>query len=416
MTHRDELLDSLNRLVSIPSVTAVGSGDTPFGPETARALEWALALCRKLGFRTKNCGGMTGWAEIGQGSELVGILVHLDVVPAGEGWDYPPFACTRAEGRLYGRGVSDDKGPAIACIYAMKELLDSGLPLRRRIRIIFGQSEESGEWADMDYYRAHEELPTLGFTPDAEFPALCGEKGIAELRLSFPLEGAGLTLLEGGEARNIVPGRCRAVVNGREAAAQGRSAHGSTPEKGHNAISVLMERLAGIPVADFYNALFGFDLHGERLGCALSDAQSGPLTLNVGLVHTTDRAVVFTLDIRYPVTCTLDQVLSPVTAAVAPYGVSVEVGEHMPPIYLDPDGPLISALLSAYQEVTGDLDSRPQVIGGGTYAKAMDHIAAFGPVLPGREGSEHMANEHMEEEDFFLLCRIYRTALERLAR
>ena len=416
MTPREEILEHLHELLSIPSVTAVGSGDTPFGPETARALAWVLDLCRQLGFRTKNCSNMTGWAEIGQGSELVGILVHLDVVPDGEGWDYPPFACTQAGGNLYGRGVSDDKGPALACIYAMKDLLDSGVPLRRRIRIIFGQSEEKGEWADMAYYRAHEELPTLGFTPDGEFPALCGEKGIAELHLSYPLEGSGLTLLEGGQARNIVPGLCRAEDGARTWSAQGRSAHGSTPEKGLNAISLLMEQLAGTPVADFYNACLGFDLHGERLGCALADPQSGPLTLNVGMVHTTNQAIVFTLDIRYPVTCTLDQVTAAVTAAVAPYGVSVEVGEHMAPIYLDPEGPLITALLSAYQEVTGDRDSRPLVIGGGTYAKAMANIVAFGPILPGREGSEHQANEHMAQEDYFLLLRIYRAALERLAR
>ena len=415
MTSREEILDQLHELLSIPSVTAVGTGDTPFGPETARALNWVLELCRKLGFRTKNCGGMTGWAEIGQGSELVGILVHLDVVPAGEGWTYPPFACTRANGILYGRGVSDDKGPALACIYAMKELLDSGIPLKRRIRIIFGQSEEKGEWRDMAYYRTHEELPTFGFTPDGQFPALCGEKGIAEIRLSYPLEGSGLTRLEAGQARNIVPSHCRAECGDRSWSARGRSAHGSTPERGQNAISLLMEQLAGIPVADFYNALLGFDLHGERLGCALSDPHS-TLTLNVGMVHTTDQAIVFTLDIRYPVTCSLAQVVDPITAAVAPYGVSVEVGEHMAPIYLDPDGPLITALLSAYQEVTGDRDSRPQVIGGGTYAKAMANIAAFGPTLPGREGSEHQADEHISEEDYFLLLRIYRAALERLAR
>ena len=415
MTSREEILDQLHELLSIPSVTAVGTGDTPFGPETARALNWVLELCRKLGFRTKNCGGMTGWAEIGQGSELVGILVHLDVVPAGEGWTYPPFACTRANGILYGRGVSDDKGPALACIYAMKELLDSGIPLNRRIRIIFGQSEEKGEWRDMAYYRTHEELPAFGFTPDGEFPALCGEKGIAEIRLSYPLEGSGLTRLEAGQARNIVPSHCQAECGDRSWSARGRSAHGSTPEKGVNAISVLMEQLSGIPVADFYNALLGFDLHGERLGCALSDPHS-TLTLNVGMVHTTDQAIVFTLDIRYPVTCSLAQVVDPITAAVAPYGVSVEVGEHMAPIYLDPNGPLISALLSAYQEATGDRDSRPQVIGGGTYAKAMANIAAFGPILPGREGSEHQADEHISEEDYFLLLRIYRAALVRLAR
>ena len=145
------MLQALHGLLSIPSVTSGPEGGHPFGPHSAQALDYVLRLCQSLGFRTQNCQGKVGWAEIGQGEDLAAALVHLDVVPAGEGWDYPPFALTQSDGRLYGRGVVDDKGPAIACIYAMKDLLDSGAPLARRIRIIFGLAEEGGDWSDMEH-------------------------------------------------------------------------------------------------------------------------------------------------------------------------------------------------------------------------------------------------------------------------
>ncbi len=412
----NEIIRALDGLLSIPSVTASGSGDTPYGPEADRALTYMLELCRRLGFRTKNCAHRVGWAEIGAGDEMVAVLVHLDVVPAGEGWDYPPFACTQDNGRLYGRGMADDKGPAIACVYAMKRLLDKGVPLARRIRIIFGLAEEGGDWSDLEYYCQTEEKPVCGFTPDGMFPVIYGEKGFTAYQLSLPLEGSGVEHLEGGHAENMVPDICRAVVDGRTVEAQGRSCHGSKPWEGENAISKLMEQLSGRPVADLYNACIGFDLHGERLGCQVEDDKVGPLTVNVGKVRTVGGRIVFWLDIRYPTVITAREILDRMGRAVAPYGARAELEYDKKPVYLDQEGPLISTLVAAYRRLTGDTLSQPLLMKGGTYAKAMDNIAVYGPLLPGREGTEHQKNEHLSREDFFLILDIYQAALEDLTR
>lgn len=199
--NNEEMKRSLRELCRIESVAGIDvSDDAPYGAGCAQALDYALELCRRLGFETKLCDKhRCGWAQIGAGDTVVGILAHLDVVPAGSGWSHPAYDLTEENGRLYGRGVSDDKGPAIACIYAMKDILDAGISLKRRVRIIFGQSEESGDWDDMAYYREHEELPVFGFTPDADFPAIYGEKRLLNYKLTMPLEGSGLLDIRGGQ-------------------------------------------------------------------------------------------------------------------------------------------------------------------------------------------------------------------------
>lgn len=425
-----EMIRSLQGLLGIDSVGRPGEEGTPFGKGAAQALDYVLELCGRLGFRTKNCGGMVGYAEIGEGEELMGILVHLDVVPAGGGWDYEPFAGTVADGKLFGRGVVDDKGPAVTCIYAMKDVLNSGAALGKRVRIIFGLSEETGDWDDMEYYKQTEEIPSFGFTPDADFPAIYGEKGILQLLLSMPSAEAGFDELEGGAAPNMVADFCKATLKTVDGGLvsleeKGRSAHGSTPGEGENAVSKLMARVgeliaegrvnkADCGLARFYNEAIGFDIHGERAGCFLKDEQSGSLTLNVGMAGMKDGRTGITIDIRYPVTFTLDDVKSGLERAAAPYGVSVEVMEHMKPVYMDKDGSVISALMEVYREATGD-DTEASVMGGGTYARAMENIVAFGPVLPGRECTEHKKNEYLYLEDLEKMREIYGKAILRLA-
>ena len=236
----EEMKRSLRELCRIESVAGIDvSDDAPYGAGCAQALDYALELCRRLGFETKLCENHRyGWAQIGTGETVVGILAHLDVVPAGSGWSHPAYDLSEENGRLYGRGVSDDKGPIIACIYAMKDILDAGLPLKRRVRIIFGQSEESGDWDDMAYYREHEELPVFGFTPDADFPAIYGEKRLLNYKLTMPLEESGLLDIRGGSASNVVPDHCEArlLIDGHESciSASGKASHASTPEDGEN--------------------------------------------------------------------------------------------------------------------------------------------------------------------------------------
>ncbi len=423
---RQEFLDDLGGLVSIESVAGVDTAPgAPYGKGSAAALSYVLSLCESLGFKVKNCEDRTGWAEIGEGDEMVGVLCHVDVVPAGEGWHYPPFALTIEKNRVYGRGVMDDKGPAMSCIAAMKELVDEGVPLKRRIRIIFGLSEETGEWTDMGWYREHEERPAFGITPDGDYPAIYGEKGLVQMRLSMPLSESGLLSAYAGSACNVVPSRAEVTFEGTDGqeitlSADGVSAHASTPWEGRNAISALMEELSGrtdlkSSFVDFYESHIGWDLTGEKMGCGLRDDKSGELSLNAAMLRKEGDELAFYIDVRYPVTYTVEDVLGPVRAASEPYGFSIEVLESLPPIYMDKNGAVVTTLLDVYHEMTDDKNGEAMVIGGATYARAMDHIVAFGPVLPGRELTEHMADEYVLMDDLFLNVDIYREALRRLA-
>lgn len=406
---QDTMIEHLRQLLAIPSVS---------GTEAVRdALECVLSICDQLGFRTKNCDGKLGYAEIGQGDELMGILCHLDVVPAGEGWQHPPFAGEITEGRIYGRGVMDDKGPAMAAIYAMKDVLDAGLKLDKRVRIIFGCQEETGEWEDMKYYKATEEIPSFGFTPDADFPAIYGEKGILMVSLSMDGSKSGFAALDSGEAPNMVADWAKAVLtDGTVLEAAGKAAHGSTPEEGENAITKLMEQAAerGAPFARFYMDKIGWCLDGSKIGIGLSDEASGSLTFNVGQVELSDGEVRLKVDIRYPVTFAESTVLNGLRQAVSSDGVSAEVITSMQAVYMDRDGEVITKLMESYRQATGD-ERPPLVMGGGTYARAMDNIVAFGPVFPGRDCTEHKKDEWIYAEDLEKAREIYRLAIEKLA-
>ena len=414
-----EFLEALGSIIAIDSVAGIDTSEKYlFGKKSGEALEKTLQICKSLGMKTVNRDKMAGWAEIGEGEEMVGILGHLDVVPAGEGWNYPPYQMTEEGDRIYGRGVTDDKGPVMACIFAMADLLEKKVPLKRRVRIIFGQSEESGEWTDMNWYKEHEELPVFGFTPDADFPAIYGEKGILCFELKIPMDKLEIESIEGGDASNVVPSWCRAKVKGVSYETVGKAAHASTPEKGKNAVSEMMKQLAevcpGDPLVGFYRKYIGSSLHGEQMGCALQDDKSGFLTMNVGTVRVKDGYLVMEIDVRNPVTHKTEEVMQPLKAAAEEFGFSVTLTEDSAPVYMDKDGKVIQKLLEVYRKETGDM-SEPVVIGGGTYARAMDHIVAFGPMIPGRELTEHMPNEYILKEDLFLIRKIYREAILQLA-
>ena len=419
----DEMVTTLNKLCSFKSVAQrTEDPENPYGEEVRKALDFMLETCSDMGFRVKNLDNQVGYAEIGEGEEIFGILAHLDVVPVGSGWDYEPWAATLGEdGKLYGRGVVDDKGPAVASVYAMKDLLESGKKLNKRIRIIFGQTEEAGSWDDMKYYKEHEELPVMGITPDADFPAIYGEKGILHFTLSMPIKKAGFLEVSGGQASNMVADEAKAKVNCegvvRDFYEQGKAAHGSMPEDGKNAISMLMMEVGYATercgLANFYNKCIGFDIHGERLGVDYEDKESGRLSLNVGKIEMDQENVTLYLDIRHPVTQNIDELTAKIRETVEPYGITMKVNEYKPPVYMDKDGELIKTLVDVYHEVTG-LEGEAKVIGGGTYARAMDNIVAFGPLIPGRELTEHQKNERLPLEDFLLLRKIYKEAFLRI--
>lgn len=413
----DAMLQSLAQLISYPSVATTNDSSYPFGKGVYDALQYSLDLCQSLGFRIKNCNDLLGYAEAGQGDRLIGVLVHLDVVPAGSGWDTDPFSAYIVKERIYGRGAMDDKGPAIAAIYAVKDLLEKGALKDKRIRIIFGCSEESGQWSDIEYYKQNEEIPECGFTPDAEFPLIYAEKGIANVMFSMEIKSSGIKEILAGEASNMVPAECRVVLaDGEVIETEGKSAHGSTPEEGINAINLAMkdvkELTAECPFADFYLSLFS-DHNGKSINCHLADTASGEITFNPGKVFVKKSKIILVVDIRYPVTFTCEEVMRRIAEASKRWGVQLELLTNEAPMYVEKDDPLCISLLSAYQEVTGDM-SEPIAMGGGTYAKAMNHILAFGPVFPGRECTEHQANEYILIDDLYKARKIYALALSRL--
>jgi succinyl-diaminopimelate desuccinylase len=460
----EEMIEDLRALIAIRSVGAPAAEGAPFGAGVQAAFEHMLARARADGFATENADNYGGHIEFGgaaqdspeDGARTLGILVHLDVVPEGNGWSCDPFLGKRADGRVYGRGATDDKGPAIACYHAMKALKDSGFVPRNRVRLILGLDEETG-WIGMQRYLDRVGPPDFGFTPDADFPAIHGEKGILIFELAKKLgktTAKGLTLrkLSGGTAANMVADYARAVVRGEsyealkeqvaayrsetgrqiyakgvgkslEISVNGVSAHGATPERGLNAVSVLMDFLpraglvneSALEFVDFYNRHIGFDLHGAGMGCGLSDGPSGPLIFNVGTLSGDAEAVILTVNVRYPVTMTQEQVYEAMLPVIHSCDLGLVKLDHKPPIYVPADDPLVEALMAVYRKHTGDAESRPVVIGGGTYARAAKDIVAFGPGFPGEPELAHQKDEFISEENLIKLAKIYADAIRALA-
>lgn len=451
------LISDIQRLIAHPSVEAIGEGGTPYGLACKAALDEALALCRSFGFSTGNMDDRVGWAEWGEGDEMIAVLGHLDVVPAGEGWTVcPPFAPVVQGGKLYGRGSIDDKGPVMAAVYAARALKETGFVPARRVRLLFGCAEETGS-SDMKYYREHGgELPTMGFTPDGSFPLINGEKGIITACFERPLHqnpGTGRLLLRslrGGQAHNVVPDHASAELSGSEWAsllpqklpphitvsptehgfvveATGVSAHGSTPQKGQNAIGRLCLFLDTLPLAQdaaeavhFLACRIGMETDGAALGIALEDEVSGKLTLNLGVAESEPNRfgnaalLRVRLNYRNPVTFRNADAAVPLNAAFAAAGWQKTSELAREGLYIPADSPLCQKLLAVYRAHTGD-DTPPMAIGGGTYAKSMPNLLAFGPVFPGEEAREHQPDEFIDLESLRRLTHILADAIKALA-
>lgn len=433
-SYKKQMTDTLLSLLSVDSVQGEPLPGAPFGAGTKEALNRFLSLAASFGMRVKDLDGYCGYAEIGEG-ELLGIPFHLDTVPFGSDWSKSPLGeIAEEEGNavIYGRGTEDDKGPAVAVLYALKSLLDEGRTPRRRIRLIAGLNEESG-WKCIEHYLEREEIPALAFSPDADFPVINCEKGVCHLALTLPLPDE-VAFFRGGERVNMVADRSemevktlsdasfskclkggikvKFVEDGYRLFAEGVSAHGSTPEKGENAILKILYAVKSSSefLADLYDALHATD--GSGLGIALSDEKSGALTMNVGRAETRDGKITFSLDIRYPVTYREEEILSRIKDALPQAELSVS-GRHNP-LYVDPDSELVASLLAAYNEVTGEKRTAIS-IGGATYARAFPNAVAFGPVFPGEESRIHQKDESIRVDAFVKCAEIYRAALEKLA-
>ena len=415
----EEIKKSLKKLISIPSVEGKPDGDKPFGKDVYDALDYTLSLAQSLGFETVNYDNYIGEAVYGEGEDLA-ILVHLDVVPAGKlsEWKHPPFSATEENGRIYGRGAMDDKGPAITCLYAMKALKDQGFVPKKKIKLIFGCNEESG-WKCIEHYKKVAKFPDYGFSPDADFPVLYAEKGILHVEFSFPVPEK-IAFLKGGDRVNMVCDRVEAVAPFDRKAAEkygvktengklvtlGKSAHGSTPEKGVNALRPMLaylEEAAGLPeTARKY-------LFEDALSLKSLSDDTGRLTMSPDVAEIRDGKLFITVDFRYPSTADGQKILDTLKQ-ISDYTVI----SHQLPLYNDKNGFLIQTLLSVYNETTGE-HAEPIAIGGGTYARALKEGTAFGPQMAGEEETIHQPNEYVTEENLRLQFIMYKEAIRRLS-
>jgi succinyl-diaminopimelate desuccinylase len=428
---------ALKELVRIPSVCAEGGG-SPFGEAIDRALRMALQIAGDLGFRTHyGDGGYYGFAEIGEGEELIGILGHLDVVPPGklQDWNTGPFDPVEIDGKLYGRGAQDDKGPMLVALFAVKALMDAGVKFNRRVRFIFGTDEET-LWRCIRRYKEREELPGMGFSPDARFPLIHAEKGLLQLHLEGSNESR--LRLAGGSAFNAVPdtmlydgarqddlarkldelGFAYTRTESR-VEVHGKAAHAMVPEEGINAIARLCIALQAIgvksKVVSFVAQEIGEDPNAARIFGGCADEPSGKLKFSVGKIDLGD-AEQLSIDCRIPVTVPKAEVVARLSAAAAQYGLAYREFDWLAPIYLPLDHFMIETLMRVYREVSGDEVSQPIASGGATYARAMDNCVAFGAFFPDELVTEHQPNERAVLGNLYRAMEIYAHAIYELTR
>lgn len=458
---KEQILQSTCELINIPSVHSESQQkNAPFGKEIANALDYTLSLANNLGFRTKNRNGYCGYVEFGEGKELVGIIGHLDVVPADNTWSFPPFEATIANHSIYGRGAIDDKGPVIASLYAMKAVMDS-CPVSKRVRLILGTNEER-DWQCMDYYKQHEEIPNIGFSPDADFPCIYAEKGLLTvfLQQDYPLTDfpSDITIQSVhcyNNAINVIPKQCDIIlqlssnihlapflqtlqeiitscsysidVNVLEdhliqLQSHGISSHAAHPELGSNAISHLLLVLAklgniypfSLPLIDFFAHTIGEDYTGKNLGMDQKD-ESGSLTLATTQFFLENQQLRLGFNLRIPIHTSLSTIKKIWKSSLAHKKITCSFCGEKEALCVNKDSYLVQTLCNIYQSYT-HTPATPLAIGGATYARAFPNCVSFGANFPGVKDMCHQVDECIAIDHLILASKIYAQAIYELAK
>lgn len=438
--HKDEILNNIKELIAIPSVLVEQPEikDAPFGFDNVKALEYMLELGRKNGFKTYNCDNVCGHIEYGEGEEVFACLCHTDVVPAIGNWTRPPFESYIKDGKIYGRGSIDDKGPAIISFYALKALKDMNVKLNKKVRLIIGTDEESGSRC-VKHYIEKVGMPDMGISPDAEFPIIYGEKGMITLDVLY--NGKSDLILNGGARYNIVaPNLEIKALNNldkykneidqlKEAEikddiiyVKGVSAHAMEPENGKNAIVIFSKAVNN--VTD--NKLIKFIaqcLGDSRLKAMKLDYHSeemNDMTMNVGLINTEvdeqgNTKITLGLNIRYPKGFDYDTFIEEFNKQANSYGLNVIVKSHSKPHYVDPNSEFIRKLHQSYKKFTND-DTPLKTIGGGTYARELKLAVAYGVLFPNEEELAHQTDEYADIENLLKAGEIILDAIYNICK
>lgn len=460
--YEDAMVKDLKTLIRVQSERDVehGTDDMPLGPGPAEGIRVALGLAERDGFTVKNVANVAGRIELGEGEDLIGMLSHVDVVPAGEGWETEPFEPVVKDGKVFGRGTADDKGPLVAAYYALRILRDLKVPLNKRVHMILGSDEESG-WVGINRYMETEEMPKVGFSPDAEFPIINGEKGIASFKITQKAVAPApatvtLTNFESGIRPNMVPVSAQAVLKGtlpedfrqqldsylaerHDISAElelgadtstitlrGRGAHASTPAIGLNAATYLADFIVSTgldldPAGANYLSIIAKFLHedpaGELLGINYTDKKMGALTSTADIFHfTQDGEQTILVNVRYPQGTDADGIRDQMESTLGADQYAVDIDGHaQAPHYVPESDPLVQTLLDVYTDHTG-LEGHETIIGGGTYGRILERGVAFGAQMPGAPDIMHLPNEYIKIEDIVRAAAIYADAIARLAQ
>ena len=455
---KDEIIEEVCNIIKIPSVNEESKDENkPFGENVNKALEHFLELGEKLGFRTKNVDGYCGYIEFGEGKEMLGIIGHLDVVPVGDGWSYLPFDPVIADGKLYGRGSTDDKGPVIAALYAMKAVKEL-CKVNKRVRLIVGLNEEN-DWKCIEHYKKVEEMPTLGFSPDADFPCIYAEKGLLSVYISKKIEENEEIQIESidtkNNAINVVPKYCSITLkisektsvskikediiniskkhnfeisvteendNKLKVESFGKAAHAAHPELGINAISRLIVVLNEVFKKN--NISFSFvklikekinlETSGKSLGIDVKD-EMGELTLNVAKLYIEENKIVLGANLRVPVKTNIDDIENKIKEVLKQNNAIIEFKDRRDSLYIPKENELVQKLCKIYNDYYGK-NEEPLAIGGATYARAFKNCVSFGAMMPNEEDMCHKADEYIKVDYLIDACKIYAKAIYELAK
>ena len=448
---RDEIINSTCKIINIPSVFSdADAPDIPFGKNTLLALNYMLNLGKKFGFRTKNIDNKCGYIEFGEGDKLLGIIAHLDVVPADDSWTYSPFNATIDNNNIYGRGAIDDKGPAVAALYAMKIVSDN-YKINKRVRLILGLNEEN-DWKCIERYKQTEEMPSISFSPDANFPCIYAEKTIESIFIKEIYKKDEKLYIKSistnNNAINVVPKFCEvdlcfdsSISNTIEdilkniissynynitferisnkqikLISKGIASHAAHPELGDNAISKLIIVLNDlftyyiipVDIFNYFVQYVGDDYTGKNLEINFND-ESGFLTLNTAQFSLKDDNLSIGFNLRIPVTIDYNKIEDSFRKNCTD-NIDVIVSKIQEPLYISKDNNLVKTLCDIFNEYN-NTHFEPQAIGGGTYARAFDNCISFGPQMPGAKDMCHQSDEYISIDNLLFCCKVYTEAI-----
>ncbi|WP_416151550.1 dipeptidase PepV [Salipaludibacillus sp. HK11] len=457
--NKEIIIKNTQEFLQIESVLDEYTASTtaPFGQGIRQAYDWLLDKAQEDGFTVKGLDGYAGHIEWGSGEEIVGILCHIDVVPGGDDWTSPAFAAEIRDDKIFARGAIDDKGPTMACYHALKILKDSNVTLGKRIRLIIGTDEES-QWRGVEHYFKHEEMPTVGFAPDADFPIIYAEKGICDVtyRKSLDVKQGLVQSFQSGHRLNMVPERAVTILNSNisktinefnlreqlnhftqkyhckgeleianktfKVTIHGISAHGMEPDDGVNAGLLMARFLLNLPLLDVEKSYFQFltnyfynDSRGKSLGLAYRNEELGDLTINVGeMTFQAGLEATIGLNLRYPEGASFESIRSSIDNELMKIGFSGSTLSHERPHAIDKNHELVKTLSKVYEDHTGE-EVKLLAIGGGTYARSLKAGVAFGPLFPGQKDVIHQADEFISIDHLLTITSIYTSAMYALA-